>query len=174
MNIFILHKNPVIASKFHVDKHIVKMPLETAQMLCTAHWKLGSVAPYKEAYKNHPCNVWIVQSIENYNWLCKLGIELCKEYTFRYGKVHKCQAIIEWCINNKPKLPNVSMTMFALAMPDEFKTKSNAVKSYRMYYCKNKSHIHKWSKRNVPKFINTTYYPPITPLLPPYYTPITI
>ena len=154
MNIFVLHTNPAIASVLHVDKHVVKMPLETAQMLCTAIWQKGGEAPYKPTHRNHPCNIWLMQSIENYNWLTELGLELCKEYTFRYGKTHKCEAIINWCIENKPSLPSVPMTAPALAMPEECKVEGDPVLSYRNYYIKDKTHLHSWKSRNVPEWIN--------------------
>ena len=104
MNIFYLDENPVIASQYHLDKHIVKMPLETAQILCTIHWTKGKEAPYKPTHLKHPCTLWVGESIKNYDWVCELGIALCKEYTYRYGKVHKCEEIINWCIINKPDL----------------------------------------------------------------------
>lgn len=70
MNIFILDTNPKIAAQYHVDKHVVKMILETAQLLCSAHWLNGSEAPYKLTHKNHPCAIWTRECVENYNWLC--------------------------------------------------------------------------------------------------------
>ena len=153
MNIFVLHENPEVASQYHVDRHVVKMPLETAQMLCTAIWQTGNEAPYKPTHKNHPCNLWLMQSLENFNWLTELGVQLCKEYTHRYGKTHKSEAVIRWCIDNKPNLPEKPMTLPALAMPEEFKVDGDTVGSYRRYYCGSKSHLHKWTKRDIPQFI---------------------
>jgi hypothetical protein len=154
MNIFVLHKNAKTCATYHCDKHCIKQSLETAQMLCTVHWQLGNEAPYKPTHRNHPCNIWLMQSIENYNWLTELGLELCKEYTFRYGKTHKCEAIINWCIENKPSLPSVPMTAPALAMPDECKVEGDTVLSYRNYYIKDKKHLHSWKSRSVPEWIN--------------------
>ena len=88
MNIFALDNDVKVAAQWHVDKHVVKMPLETAQMLCTARHELGEKPesiPYKVAHKNHPCTIWCRTSSENYDWLCDLGMVLCKEYTYRYG-----------------------------------------------------------------------------------------
>ena len=110
------------------------MILETAQLLCGVHWSVGSEAPYKLSHKNHPCSIWTRECIENYVWLCDLGIELCKEYTHRYGKTHKSQEIIEWCMTNLPNIKeNGYITPFALAMPDEYKVDS-PTESYRNYY----------------------------------------
>ena len=154
MNIFFLHQEPKLASLYHCDKHIVKMPLETAQILCTIHWVTGKEAPYKATHKNHPCNLWVLKSIENYNWLTELGKELCKEYTYRYGKIHACEKIIDWCIANKPDLPKEPMTTPALAMPDDCKV-GDPINSYRMYYSVHKKHLLKWTKREAPDWVET-------------------
>ena len=152
MNIFVLDMDTVTASQFHCDRHVVKMPLETAQMLCSSHHATGRSAPYKATHLKHPCNLWILESIENYKWLCDLGKNLCVEYTYRYGKVHACESIIDWCIANQPNLPNVPLTPFALAMPDEYKT-SDSIQSYRSYYAGAKQHLFNWKKRNQPYWL---------------------
>lgn len=93
MNIFILDTDIKLSARYHVDRHIVKMPLETAQLLCTAHHAGGTdkdTIPYRMTYKNHPCAMWARENISNYTWLCYFGLELCYEYTYRYKKVHKC------------------------------------------------------------------------------------
>jgi hypothetical protein len=153
MNIFYLDKNPRVASHYHLDKHVVKMPLETAQILCTVQWLNGNEAPYKPTHKKHPCTLWTNNSIENYKWVCELGIELCKEYTHRYNKTHKCEEIIRWCIDNTPKLPEIKTTEFALAMPDEFIVEKDVVQSYRNYYKYGKKHLHSWKNREIPTWI---------------------
>lgn len=153
MNIFYLDENPTVASQYHLDKHIVKMPLETAQILCTIHWMKGNEAPYKATHIKHPCTIWTAESIKNYDWLCELGIALCKEYTYRYNKTHKCEAIIDWCITNKPELSNEVTNSYALAMPDEYKVKNDVVQSYRNYYKHGKQHLHSWKNREKPFWI---------------------
>jgi hypothetical protein len=156
MNIFVLDENPQIAAQMHNDKHVVKMILETAQLLCGVHWVTDSPysIPYKLSHKNHPCSIWVRECIENYIWLCDLGLSLCEEYTYRYGKRHKSQDIIEWALVHKPKLKeNGDITPFALAMPDECK-KTSAVDSYRLYYITHKSSISSWKNRNKPYWYN--------------------
>ena len=90
MNIFIVDKHPSAAAKMLCDKHIVKMPLETAQMLCSVwhRYGFGGKVKYKEAYKNHPCTLWAGDSEDNYGWLLQQGMELGEEYTSRYNKTH--------------------------------------------------------------------------------------
>ncbi len=156
MNIFLF------CVKLLFDPHVVKMPLETAQLLYSVWWvNNGSVPtcgdvelkPYKCTHKNHPCAVWARSAPYHYIWLCKYGLALCKEYTFRYKKVHKCQKHIEKLyalgfpatdklyIERAP--PGVKkfatcgcprgIHWFPLAMPDKYLS-SNAEKAYSRYY----------------------------------------
>ena len=150
MNIFVLDKNPTRCAQYHCDKHAVKMILEGVQLLCGAHWSLGSEAPYKLSHKNHPCSIWARECLENYIWLCDLTMELCKEYTYRYGKTHKSQEILEWCMTNIPNLNEKGqITPFALAMPDEYKVEC-PVESYRNYYMGAKDNLASWKNREKP------------------------
>lgn len=148
MNIFVLDKNPTIAAQLHLDKHVVKMPLETAQMLST----VNGGYPYKATHKNHPCTIWARQSKANYMWLVNLGVELCKEYTHRYGKVHKCQAVIEQLQSPPESVPDGDMTAFAQAMPDECK-REDAIEAYREYYRQRKAGFATWKNRDVPRWM---------------------
>jgi hypothetical protein len=154
MNIFVLDLEPKKCAEYHMDKHAVKMILESVQLLCGVHWVTGSEAPYKLSHKNHPCSIWSRECIENYVWLCDLTKELCKEYTFRYGKKHKSEQILEWCMINQPNLPvNGDITPFALAMPDECKI-GDAVESYRNYYMTSKRNLAVWKNREIPYWFN--------------------
>jgi hypothetical protein len=157
MNIFFLHLNPFICAIMHVDKHVVKMILESCQLLCTTHHVVCSTykPPYKPTHKNHPSTVWVRESKSNYEYLVNLGKALCKEYTYRYGKIHKCQSYIEELGNNIPPIPDIGFTTPAMAMPDIYKS-NNPVESYRAYYFFEKSNIHSWKKRSVPKWIIET------------------
>jgi len=152
MNMFILDENIKQNVIYHVDKHVSKITLEVAQMLCTAHHMNGLNAPYKLAYKNHPVCIWVRENMGNYIWTCLYGYSLAKEYTYRYEKRHKSQDVIEWCMLNSPKLPNKPRTPFAQAMPNDVKDPS-AVKAYREYYKKYKSHLFSWKKRGIPYWI---------------------
>jgi hypothetical protein len=127
------------------------MILETAQLLCGTHWVLGKEAPYKLSHKNHPCSIWVRESFSNYLYLCELGLELCYEYTHRYGKRHKSQEIIEWCLANKPRINDIGFTEPPKAMPDEYKTNS-VVQSYRNYYMGAKSGFAVWKNRSTPNW----------------------
>ena len=154
MNIFVLDTDPKKCAQYHVDKHSTKMCVEYAQLLCGSHHVTESQyeIPYKLSHKNHPCSIWVRECIENYIWLCDLGLELCEEYTYRYGKRHKSQDIIEWCLMNTPNVPtNGDVTPFALAMPDECKV-GTAIDSYRAYYMVEKRNLASWKNRQTPEW----------------------
>lgn len=153
MNIFVLDENTNLAAQYHCNKHCVKQILETAQLLCNSHHLCGNKnAPYKLTHKNHPCSVWARKTVNNYIWLVNFGTSLCKEYTYRYERIHKCQAIIEWCKQNIPDLPDGKITRFAEAMPNQYKS-TNPVNSYRYYYANEKRHLFQWKKRKEPWWI---------------------
>ena len=149
MNIFKLDESPVVSAKYACDKHVVKMILESAQMLCSVQPE--GTAPYKRSFYNHPCTKWVRESARNYEWLLLHAYALCDEYTSRYGKVHKTEAVIEWCDNNRPELPNIKMTKQPTCMPDYCKTES-VVESYRKYYINEKAKFAKWKDGNIPSW----------------------
>jgi len=153
MNIFVLDTDVKRAAQAHVDKHCVKMVLETTQLLNNALITGSSNYDpvYKQTHKNHPCSIWAAESIDNFNWLTNLGLALCEEYTFRYSKIHKCQPIIQRFSSLANDLPKIGLTPFQLCMPDQYKV-DDAVESYRNYYRGDKAYIAKWSKRNQPSW----------------------
>jgi len=156
MNIFVLDYDPKKAAKMLCDKHVVKMPLETAQLLCSA-FDIGT-APYKRTHFNHPCSIWTRTSKGNFEWLVQHGLALCDEYSFRYGKTHKSRDVISWCSKNKSKIKfkSVKKTPFVLCFDKKYQI-GNAVKSYRRYYQCEKRKIAKWMKnRSKPKCL---FYP---------------
>jgi hypothetical protein len=153
MNIFLLDWDVKKCAQYHCDKHVVKMILETAQLLCGVHHTTNSTnqVPYKLSHKNHPCSIWARESITNYLYLCELGLELCEEYTYRYGKRHKSQDVIEWCVTNKAQICDKGLTKPALAMPDEYKVE-DVIQSYRNYYNGAKSDFAIWKNRETPEW----------------------
>ena len=152
MNIFILDRDQTLCARYHLDKHVVKMPLETAQMLCTALVCHGIEAKYKVAHKNHPCSKWVRQTKSNFEWLCLLGIALCKEYSYRYdNRIHKCELVIADCMGKANGIPDGELTDFAQAMPDEYKH-LDAVEAYRAYYMGAKTSLASWKNRETPEW----------------------
>ena len=175
MNIFILNKDPVRSALDQCDKHIVKMPLEAAQMLCTNHWivkYLGHIPrkleshewqiikeaktnevrdfPYLPTMYNHPCTIWARCSLDNYEWLFCYALALNDEYRYRYGKEHKS---VHEVILSLPEysIPSNGLTPFAQAMPDELKGE-DAVAAYRRFYHKDKATFAEWKFRDKPEW----------------------
>jgi hypothetical protein len=183
MNIFYLSHNPQEAAELHVDRHVVKMILESAQLLCTAHRVLDGVItqqqkinksgklrnvkryvltdPHKESllynatHIDHPCAVWARDSINNYMWLYELFVALCDEYTHRYGKTHKTDTLLRSALCDAPiSISSTELTPPAQAMPDTFKH-SDPVVAYRQYYIGAKSSFAKWTRRPIPEWFQT-------------------
>ena len=147
MNIFYLDKCPVKAAKYQYNKHVVKMILESAQMLCTSHHVLDnrvrdlSDIPYKIAHINHPCTIWVRKSSDNYMWLFNHFIALSKEYTKRYGKNHLSYQKCAFPLAKVPiKMPVEGFTQPPQAMPDEYKDECS-IQAYWNYYIGDKHHI---------------------------------
>lgn len=156
MNIFVLDADPKIAAQFHCDKHVVKMILESAQILCTViNQKAGYQAtPYKTTHKNHPCVVWAGESLENATYVYTLAYYLNQEFIKRFkpSTNHKSfQMLMDINMTGLiiSHLENKGLTPFALAMPDYCKI-GDAVDSYRLYYKLEKTHLLKYSSRNEP------------------------
>lgn len=179
MNIFFIDLDARKAAEQLVDKHVVKMIVETAQLLSTAHRVLDGIQVqiqlekdgktrnkkvwilpddrnhifYKATHINHPCALWCRESVENYNWLVDHLFALSDEYTYRYGKNHKTIQRLGYEIQSPPfNLKEWDWTNPPLAMPDEYKS-DDFVESYRNYYREEKKHLHKWKNRGVPEWI---------------------
>ena len=176
MNIFYLHNDPKICAEMHNNSHCVKMILETAQLLSTAHrvldgsegvmrlnnrnvkrWWLDDERNdilYKATHINHPSAIWCRANHENYIWLWSLLKELCGEYTYRYGKIHKCEdsGLVQAL---KPPPNNITIGEFTEptpAMPDIYKVVNDSITSYRNYYNGAKTHLAKWKNRSIPEW----------------------
>jgi hypothetical protein len=177
MNIFYLHHDVVKCAEMHNDKHTVKMILEYAQLLSTAHRVLDGdivigkskagrkqtryVLPsddsilYSATHINHPSSVWVRQSDKNYDWLFGLFQALMTEYTHRYGKTHATSRL-EMHLAKLPKnIPQKPFTEPTPAMPDDVKVPGDSIASYRRYYIQNKPHLANWKKRPVPEWYLT-------------------
>jgi len=149
MNLFYLDNDLVKCAEYHCNKHIVKMPLEAAQLVSTAvqHYNLNfdKSLVYKSTHVNHPWSIWTRQTQGNFVLVCKYGIELCKEYTFRYNKRHACQDKLEYISSLKIN-DNITVLEMPQCMPEEFKH-HDIISAYRNYYQFKKSSI-KFSYKN--------------------------
>jgi hypothetical protein len=179
MNIFYLDHDVTKCAEMHNDKHVVKMILEYAQLLSTAHRVIdGTLVDgysktgrkqkryvlsdhrdstlYSATHLNHPSAVWVRKNQKNYIWLSQLLHACCKEYTYRYGKVHKVErdGLLEELYNWPMNMATGDFTEPTPAMPDEVKIPGDSIKSYRNYYINNKVHLASWKKRQVPEWFN--------------------
>jgi hypothetical protein len=182
MNIFALHMDPWQCARWHVDRHVVKMINESAQLLSNAiHFHTGrlcyntkNVLKLKSAiaglpkptHYEHKCSRWTRETRANYEWLCELFDALLVEYTHRYGKIHKYARLSAKFKKSNQHIPPGKLTPWALAMPDYLAQASNhteAIERYRDYYAWYKWHIWRWSKREPPPWlIDSSHWPPST------------
>jgi hypothetical protein len=160
-----------------VDRHCVKMILESAQLLSTAHrvldgrevagksktgrnakrWVLDDARDavlYQATHINHPSAVWARKSVENYTWLAEHFFALGEEYTYRYGKTHKCFGELSYQLQSPPKnLTNYDMTTMPSAMDPEYVVSEDPIVNYRNYYKIGKARMHSWKNRQPPEWI---------------------
>jgi len=178
MNIFYLHEDPIQNAKWHIDKHIVKMPIEYAQLMSTAHrlldgemylgktaigrnikrWKLHDEREdilYKASHINHPSAIWVRESIENYFQMYKLYMAVLAEFTNRYGKVHGSSKPSIALIRPPSNIPMVKGTQLPQCMPEMCKVKNNPILAYRNYYIVEKNSFASWKNREIPEWFQT-------------------
>lgn len=170
MNIFFLDESPLVAARDQHNKHVVKMVLESAQLLSSVHHMLPSMVDktrlYKLTHKNHPMAVWARKCPGNYHWLAQHAMYLCFEYTQRYRKVHASQNLIGYLNTNsdymwKDNPPNEELMNFngfwvtqpPLCMPDKYKVLGDCVASYRAYYKAEKVGFAKWRNITPPNWL---------------------
>jgi len=183
VNIFYLSNDVQKCAEMHVDKHCVKMILEYAQLLSTAHRVLDGIQHvrlsktgrkqtayvlsdsresilYSATHINHPSAIWCRMNVQNYMWLAEMLEMLCGEYTYRYGKVHKVErdGLMQLLKNQFPKnLPIGEFTEPTPAMPDHYKVAADSISSYKNYYLGDKTRMFSWKNRNQPSWtLNTS------------------
>lgn len=175
MNIFYVHRNSIIAAQSLGDKHVIKMILESAQLLSTAHRVLDGIkyttmgkkrkvkrytildarenTLYEATHINHPSAVWVRESQGHYHWLYGHFIGLLDEYSFRYNKTHKCTRLISDLVSFPNNMINSHFVDPPCAMPEEYIVPDDAIASYRNYYNGAKKHLHSWKNRKPPDWI---------------------
>ena len=164
MNIFYVDRNPQIAAESLFDKHVVKMTLETAQLLCTTHHELGSTFPdqYRPTHRNHPCAIWARQSAANYYWLYDHFASLAQEFTYRYGKTHLSYTKLADHLSTAPlSIPaSPEFSEPPLAMPDDIRREyySDHAHAYRKYYLRYKRSLCSYTRRTPPDWVRVALY----------------
>ncbi len=170
MNVFVLAKKQTEIAEMQCDKHAVKMPVESGQMLSTAHrildgeeemrpsrsgkrmvkyFKLSDRQKertlYKVAHPKHPSTLWTMETVENYMWHFELWKEMLTEYLYRYGKMHKGWELFDLLESPPDNIPDGPLTPFPLCMPEQYKC-ADPVQSYRNFYIGEKSRFAAWNK----------------------------
>lgn len=180
INIFYLSEDPVQCAQWMVDRHVVKMPLESIQILSTVHrvidglqvnlelekngkirkkkvWVLDDYRNdilYNATHVNHPSVVWAMQSVENYNWLVDHTFALGEEYHYRYGKRHKSIVELGYTLQSPPMgLKEWDMTPMPSCMDSKYIISNNPIENYRNYYREGKKELHVWKGREPPNWI---------------------
>lgn len=170
MNIFVLDFDPVQAARYLCSKHVVKMAVETLQILTTAVIQCGadqqqlpltkSGTPVKQTHINHPSCVWSRQTQANFDWVCEHGKAICSEYTYRYNKQHFCEAGIHKLSALRDLIPSGELQEFAIAINDSMICRTNpnfesmsAVEKYREYYRCDKLFTDWGTKRTKPEWM---------------------
>lgn len=174
MNIFYLDNDPKVCAEMHCDKHVVKMIIEYAQLMSTAHRILDGTSYYdltangrrilrwrmddldveqglmKASHVNHPSNVWVRSSKQNYIWLNRMWNYLLQEYTHRYKKHHACEKYMPYLYLCPKNISDKGFTPPTPAMPDECKIAGDSLASYHKYYTDKKITFAKWTNRQIP------------------------
>jgi len=177
MNIFYLHNDYKINARYHLDKHIVKMPIEYAQLLSTAHrlldgqlyigktnngrkikrWYLQDKREnllYKASHVNHPSAIWTRASSENYKKMYQIYWHVCKEYEYRYNRVHGSFALADILSTIPSNIEYAESTEIPQCMPEYCKIPDCTISAYRKYYNKEKNAFAKWKNREIPYWYN--------------------
>lgn len=179
MNIFAVNENPETAARELCNQHVVKMPTESAQILCDGLYVLNGITskkqfastpidiirgifkdfpratPYSPANPNNQLVRWAISGKGNWEWLLTHGIELCNEHGRRYSGSHKARLVLDWLKENgTPSIPDGS-TPFHLTMEQTIIDKfgKNAHEAYRQFYCYYK-HFATWPEGKQPSWFS--------------------
>jgi len=150
MNIFVLDTDIERCARYHCDRHVNKMILESVQILCTVLNERGFDTPYKSTHRNHPCVGWADRSYDNFLWLAELAHALNLEYRFRYDKERDHASIRVLGDIVHLRYESVGLTEFVQAMPDHYKVAGDAISAYRAFYIGDKCHFARWTRRATP------------------------
>lgn len=164
MNIFVLSSKPAVAARMLCDAHVVKMTLESAQILSTV-WRWYYPRPpknwdeivYASTHLRHPCVQWTMRSADNYDWLVAHALEIAAQYTQRYGKVHASETVVHTLKNAPYALNRCGHTPFVQCMPERYRVPGDPVLAYRAYYLGEKMHFAHWRHTEPPYWLPENY-----------------
>lgn len=159
MNIFVTDPCPKKSAQALDDKRVVKMILETAQMLSTVIRGLDqgyadAHGLYKKTHTGHPCVKWAGQSQDNYLWLLDHMRALLEEYTARFGKQHKSGSLLPALSAYAPSMPQ-GQGLMPFANCTDFKHIPDVHEAYKqalMSKWKNDKLVPRWTQSNQPEW----------------------
>jgi hypothetical protein len=159
MNIFVLDLDIEKCARFHCDQHVIKMILESTQIVCSALNTRGFHTPYKPTHRKHPCVLWAGESFDNLKWLISLARALNREYQYRYHKAeeHVSMRVLDQVQDVRFK--SIGMTAFAQAMPEKYRAPGDPVRAYRAFYIGEKLRFARWTRRRTPRWVKECTYP---------------
>lgn len=153
MNILYLDDDLEKCAQYHCDTHVIKMILESTQILCTVLHEKGINAPYRPTHKKHPCVIWAGESLNNWIWLKEFTKELNKEYQYRFNHKNPHQSFLVSQSLPLPHINSVGINNRPLTMPDKYKVPDDPISSYRRFYACEKQHLLKYTKRSSPYWL---------------------
>ena len=159
MNIFLLDDDVERCAQYHCDQHVVKMILESVQIMCTALNKMGFDTPYKSTHQKHPCVLWVEASYDNFLWLKQLALSLNDEYRYRFDRQSDHRSIDVLREISAHRYVRRGLTPHAQAMPDKYKIPGDAVTAYRRFYIGEKRHFARWTRREQPLWFSDAAEP---------------
>lgn len=156
MNLFMTSLDPVQAAREHCNVHRIKMIVETAQMLCTAHRlidgdeRADKLGLYKSTHVNHPCSVFVRENSNHYSWTYRLLEALCVDYAAVSNKPHATTRLLS-ILKTQPRGIRVCNEFKpVIAAPEEFKSMAEDYGvpfAYKEYMCRK---FRDWMTREKP------------------------
>lgn len=153
MNIFILDRDITRCSQYHCDQHVIKMTLESVQILSTVAHKKGYATTYRPTHRNHPCVLWAEGSYDNFLWLRRLALALNDEYRYRFDRQQDHASIAILAELDPVTFESVGLTEFVQAMPERYRVPGDPVQAYRRFYAGEKLDFARWTKRPSPSWL---------------------
>jgi hypothetical protein len=155
LNIFVLDKDIKTCARYHCDQHVIKMILESVQIMCTVLNKKGYKTPYRSTHVKHPCVLWTEKSYDNFLWLRDLVLALNDEYRYRFmrDKDHKSIEVLREIEKEAYEYERLGLTEFPQAMPEQYKRPGAPVDAYRMFYIGEKMKFARWTRQTQPEWI---------------------
>lgn len=162
VNVFVLDADPVLAAEMLCLRHLGKMLLESAQLLCSAA-PPGAAVPYRRTHRHHPCTRWVETTPGAWGWLVAHARALAARYERVWGRQHrhpwqprhKSADVVEAVADLRPCQP-ATPDVFALVMPVELRSFPTPITEARpwlataLYRCYYRCKAREWAAKGRP------------------------